>query len=51
VKPSQNYTTMTWPSTIFKVSSQYELFNIVKYNKRQFDWWRGANVENKKYEQ
>ena len=31
---SQKCTTITWSSTIFAVSSQYELFNIIKYNER-----------------
>jgi len=30
VKPSQKCTTITWSSTMFGVSSQYELFNIIK---------------------
>jgi hypothetical protein len=34
MKPSQKCTTITWFSTIFEVSSQYKLFNIIKCNKR-----------------
>jgi hypothetical protein len=34
VKQSQKCTTITWSSTIFEVSSQYKLFNIIKYNKK-----------------
>jgi len=33
VKPTQRCTTIMWSSTMFEVSTQYELFSIVKYNK------------------
>jgi len=33
VKPTQRCTTITWSSTMFEVSTQYELFNIITYNK------------------
>jgi len=33
VKPTQKCTTIMWPSTMFEVSTQSELLNIIKYNK------------------
>jgi len=33
VKPTQRCTTIMWSSTVFEVSTQYKLFNIIKYNK------------------
>jgi len=39
VKPLQMCTTITWSSTIFDVSSQYELFDIGKYNNRYNKTW------------
>jgi len=33
VKPTQRFTTIMWSSTMFEVSTQHELFSIIKYNK------------------
>jgi hypothetical protein len=33
VKPTQKCTVITWSSTVFDVSAQYELFSMIKYNK------------------
>ena len=33
VKPTQGRTTIMWPSRMFEVSTKYELYSVIKYNK------------------